>query len=305
MQGIIIMVGIYPNLFIIGAMKSGTTSLHRYLAGHPQIFMCEPKEPMYFSRESNWSQGIERYLELFAAAGNAEIIGESSTEYTKLPRITGVPQRIAEFNPESRFIYIMRDPIERTLSHYWHMWRHHDERRDILTAIREEPEYLNVSYYAMQLRPYIELFELQRIKIITLEALQAAPLHVVQGIYAWLGVDSSYRPPTLNERANTRPERLKEAQNGFNLLYHFHHTPFWRKIRGVVPQFLRTSVKKIAVKEVDPTEASTSEVVDYLRSIQINQTQILSDMLECTFPEWTTLWGTMVTSSIEPEKQEL
>jgi hypothetical protein len=67
-----------PNLFIVGAMRSGTTSLHAYLGLHPEIFMSVPKEPSYFVKEMNLAKGQEWYLGLFAAAGKAKVIGESS-----------------------------------------------------------------------------------------------------------------------------------------------------------------------------------------------------------------------------------
>lgn len=80
-----------PNLFIVGAMKSGTTTLHNYLNMHPDIFMSQkPKEPQYFVQELNWSKGEDWYLSLFEAAGDAKIIGESSTDYSKLPRYQGL-----------------------------------------------------------------------------------------------------------------------------------------------------------------------------------------------------------------------
>ena len=120
----------HPNLFIIGAMKSGTSLIHSYLNAHPSFFMCEPKESCYFVHPAQldcpnikklelW-KSEEHYLELFQSANTVEIIGEASTLYAKLPRITGVPERIAQFNPDARSIYVMRDPIERAISHYWH-----------------------------------------------------------------------------------------------------------------------------------------------------------------------------------------
>jgi hypothetical protein len=74
------------NLFIIGAMKSGTSSLHDYLGKHPQIFMAQFKEPMYFSREEHERMSLAEYEGLFKDVSNQLYIGESSTEYTKLPQ---------------------------------------------------------------------------------------------------------------------------------------------------------------------------------------------------------------------------
>src|ERR1700730_14880709 len=150
-----------PNLFLIGAMKSGTTYLTKLLNSHPSIFMCDPKEPSYFVDQAQlrkiwaemWDGGYwkeENYLRLFQTAENATILGESSTNYTKRPLVMGVPEKIQQFNPDARFIYIMRDPVERAMSHYWHMVNWEGEWRSILDAIKEEPQYRDVSYYAMQ-----------------------------------------------------------------------------------------------------------------------------------------------------------
>jgi hypothetical protein len=121
-------VAIKPNLFIIGAMKSGTTYLWNLLSSHPSIFMCRPKEPSYFVEPGQlqklsygiWRQGYwkseEAYLKLFRSAGIATILGEASSYYLHLPFASGVPERICQFNPDARLIYLMRDPIERTIS---------------------------------------------------------------------------------------------------------------------------------------------------------------------------------------------
>ncbi len=66
--------------------------------------------------------------------------------------------RIARFNPEARILYIMRHPIKRTISHYWYMVNFFGEGRTMLKTIDEDPDYRETSYYAMQLRPYIDLF---------------------------------------------------------------------------------------------------------------------------------------------------
>jgi hypothetical protein len=165
----------FPNLFIIGAMKSGTSSLHADLGSHPQIFMSTPKEPMFFSSGADWRARLEGYLELFAAAGAVHYAGESSTEYSKAPRFPGVPERLHAFNPEARILYLMRDPIERAISHYWHMVRHHGERRRLPDALRREPEYADLSRYAMQLEPYVRLFGMGNVYALTFEEMVREP----------------------------------------------------------------------------------------------------------------------------------
>jgi len=164
-----------PNLFIIGAMKSGTTSLHNYLNAHPDIAMSEEKEPGYFVDELSLRRGEKWYCNLFENAQDYRYRGESSTHYTKLPLYRGVPERIFRFNPDAKLIYIMRDPFERVVSHYWHALRdihHGGETRSLLKAVKEQPDYLAFSNYAAQLTPYLERFGQAAIYTLTFESLR-------------------------------------------------------------------------------------------------------------------------------------
>src|ERR671915_544163 len=96
-----------PNLIVIGAMKSGTTSLHNYLSLHPEIFMTEVKEPSFFTLEGNWWRGREWYEAQFPVA--AKIRGESSPDYTKHPRHAGAPERMHAMIPDAKLVYLLRD----------------------------------------------------------------------------------------------------------------------------------------------------------------------------------------------------
>src|SRR5262245_55217092 len=111
-----------PNLFIVGAPKCGTTSLASYLAEHPSIFMCEPKEPSYFSREliesrteaerweTPWRYDESAYLKLFDAAKPTQVVlGEASTTYLYSHR---APAAIRALAPEARIVVMLRDPVE-------------------------------------------------------------------------------------------------------------------------------------------------------------------------------------------------
>jgi len=113
-----------PNTFIIGAPKSGTTSIARWLGEHPDVFMSTPKEPYYFCRPSLQLAGIrepEQYAALFAAAQDALVIAEATTAI--LYDDTALP-RILRFAPDARIIVMLRNPVELTLSWYGECVRH-------------------------------------------------------------------------------------------------------------------------------------------------------------------------------------
>src|SRR5205809_4164499 len=110
--------GTLPNLIVIGGLKCGTTSLHHYLNLHPAVAMSRPKELNFFVAELNWPLGPDWYATHFDA--HAAVRGESSPHYTNRPRFEGVAERMRDLIADARLIYMVRDPIDRMLSHYLH-----------------------------------------------------------------------------------------------------------------------------------------------------------------------------------------
>jgi len=277
-----------PNLFIIGAMKSGSTSLHYYLGEHPEIFMCEPKEPWYFVKEKNWNKGEKWYKSLFEMAPpEAKIIGESSADYTMLPMYKGVPERIHQYNPNAKFIYVMRNPAMRTISHYWHNVRWHSEQRDILRAIKEDQNLIDVSNYHMQLSAFLNYFPLTRFYPLTFEEMIANPEKTVKAIFSWLKVDPSFVPSNLKEGKNITPATV-EMVRGVALLHKFRFTGIWAAIHTIFPHKLRDMGKRLAVKKIDRKSQLIEPAIEYLRPIQREQIELLSTLLDRSFPEWKT-----------------
>jgi len=292
-----------PNLFLIGAMKSGTTYLRKLLNAHPDIFMCEPDEPSYFVEPRHlrmvwpemWSRGLwrseERYLELFQRAGDTPYLGEASTNYTKLPLTPGVPDRIAAFNPEARFIYLMRDPVARAISHYWHMVLHRAEHRPIAEALRRDPRYIAVSYYAMQLGPYLERFGRDRVLVLVHERLVADPVGVMSGVYQWLGVDAAAADPSgFAEPENVAPDVVSMPCWG-GVPRRVRQTPAMRGAVEWIPPAIHRALHRLTTREVQRRAVDVTEAVAFLRPKQLRQTDELARLLGCSFPEWTTLYG--------------
>lgn len=290
-----------PNFFLVGSMKSGTTSLHRYLREHPEIFMTsDPKEPTYFLEREQLLDvlpGIEKhgywrseaaYLNLFKAADRQPVIGEASANYARLNRVQGVPARIAAFNPDARILFVARDPIERTISHYWYMVQHFGERRDMMTAIRDEPDYTDTSYYAMQLKAWLQHFPPDRVKLVTTEALSARPAETMANIFCWLGVDPAFEPDNLAERANETPSVVQQIR-GRGWINGFRHSPIWNAIGPMVPSVLRKAARRLSDKPVERRITERGPIECYLRERQSRETEELGSLLGRSFQEWTTL----------------
>ena len=283
-------------------MKSGTTYLTKLLSEHPSIFMGSLEEPSYFVAPeylrkyfyTQWKEGLweeeRRYLALFAGARHEKYVGEGSTNYAKFPMIPGVPEAISRFNPEARFIYLLRDPVKRTISHYWHNLRYHAENRPMLEAVRDDGEYLAVSHYAMQLKRFAEIFGLEKILVLTFEDLTQSPELALPALFSSLEIDEAFVPPGLDKPEHSTPSVVERAR-GLGVLKTLRRSEAWDKISPLIPRKIRSVGTRLAETEVEIRSVETDQVVDFLRPIQRDQVEELCTLTGSSFPKWTTLYG--------------
>lgn len=287
-----------PNLFIIGSMKAGTSYLWTLLSAHPSVFMSEPKEPCYFVDPRQletifpwmWRRGYwkheQNYLRLFEAAGDAPVVGEASVFYTYKPLATGVAERLYRFNPDARLIYLMRDPVERCISHYWHNVRYFGEHRPIKRAIREDAQYLDVGDYAMQLEEYLAVFPREQILTLTFEELTEELERTMATVFGWLKLDCSIALPEIPPQ-NVTPGQFDGPVWMWRRLR--QQNPLMRAAVDHLPPAVRRFGSGLVTREVNPGGADLSGIVDYLRPHQLRQVDALSSLLGRDFPGWTTL----------------
>ena len=289
-----------PNLFLIGAMKSGTSSLHNWLGQHPEIFMSSVKEPGFFVDQLTWKKGWTWYKKLFESAGDCKIIGESSTEYTKLPCYENVVEKIAEFVPGSKFIYVMRDPIERTISHYWHNVRSRKktERRDIMSALKKDSTLVNYSDYATQLEPYLDRFGRERVYILTMEELLSGPDQSLVEIFKWLEVSNPDYCVKF-EKKHTTPQIVTQKIGWLSRL-RFH--PVWNCLGPFVPSKIRTGLRKLSEPtSIDRKKVDLTEAIEHLKHVFYPKVDRLEQLLNRKFPEWNTLNGNTLNGQARNE----
>ena len=209
---------VLPNLLVIGAMKAGTTSLHYYLSLHPDISMSEDKEPTFFTVEKNWHRGVSWYSSLFPS--DNRVRGESSPDYTKFPSIGGVPQRIHEVLPDVRMVYLVREPIERIVSHYvdaYSFGRVH-KPIDLELADFERHHFVSCSRYHMQLEQYFEYFAQSQILVVTTDDLRDRRHETMRGIFEFLGVDLAFSSNEFEQVLYTAEEKRRKTRLGYALV---------------------------------------------------------------------------------------
>ncbi len=202
--------GALPNLIVIGAMKCATTSLHWHLDLHSQVVMSRPKELDFFVQRELSAQDIEGYRSRFPA--DALVRGESSPKYAKQQEYPGVPARILAVLPDVRLVYILRDPVERIISHYVHTWASRVEARTFEDALDdlENNHLVEPSLYYKQLSVFLEFYPLSQIHVTTLERLEAHPERTMRKLFEFLGVESSFVSPRFQrvEHPSSRKRRV-------------------------------------------------------------------------------------------------
>ncbi|MCA9296046.1 MAG: sulfotransferase [Phycisphaerales bacterium] len=201
-----------PDFIIIGAMKCATSTLHDQLAAQPGVFMSTPKEPNFFSDDPQFARGPAWYHALFDGAHDDDLCGESSTHYTKLPTYPKTIERLAStLGNDVRFIYMMRHPIDRLVSHYIHEWTQRTISDPIDVAVRRHAELIEYSRYAYQLAPWIEAFGARRILPVFFERFVAEPQQELQRVAAFIGHTAGVHWVDDLERRNVSSERLRTS----------------------------------------------------------------------------------------------
>lgn len=211
-----------PTFLICGTMKGGTTSLYHYLKRHPEIYLPEIKELHYFDEDRKYRKGIEYYLKYFRGASSRhKAIGEVTPGYMYFE---WVPERIFEQFPDIKLIFILRDPVDRAWSHYWHaVTRGAYEYLNFEEAIRQEPfritqgfterrrySYLDRGKYIVQLKRFIKYFSKDQMLVLFTENLKKEPLSVLREIFLFLGVDPELYPGVDPSKHNIgyRPKHM-------------------------------------------------------------------------------------------------
>ncbi|MEJ1338295.1 MAG: sulfotransferase [Candidatus Sedimenticola sp. (ex Thyasira tokunagai)] len=229
-----------PHFIIIGAMKSATSSLQEQLVQQPGIFMCDPKEPNFFSDDDQYAKGMGWYNGLFSTAPNGSLLGEASTHYTKLPTYAQSVARLKEHLPHARFIYVMRHPVDRLISHYIHEWSMGVYHCDIERAVERYPELTTYGQYAMQLEPYFEAFGSDAILPVFFDQLVNNPQSELVRICKFIGYEGEPQWVSDLHPSNVSRERIRRFPL-YKLVIESEIAAWLRQT--LIPKGLRNAVK--------------------------------------------------------------
>lgn len=185
-----------PDFIVAGGMRCATGWIRECLKEHPDLFMAR-KEPHYYDR--NYEKGSEWYSEFFDGHSGEQLVGEKTATYL---HYADTQKRIIETNPEVKVIICLRDPVERMYSHY-SMFSENDpelKKTGFVESAKPGTNFVEWSRYFEQVSQYMATIPSENLKIVIYEEKDADPLGFIQGLFGFLGVDSSFKAPSAELR---------------------------------------------------------------------------------------------------------
>lgn len=273
-----------PDFLLIGAQKSGTTTLYADLAAQDAICVSSIKEPSVLIRIPEDDKATEYYGRLFEVESRHRRFGEGSTLYTQLPTYPGVAERARSLlGPALQLLYIVRNPVERALSHHYHAFSRGRAGPDINVAVRADPAFVDHGRYAMQLEPWLNQFPREALLVLKFEDYirdRAAALATV-GEFLSVPVDPS--------RIDTgKAYNKSEGNRVYGYLRPLMSKDIYRLwVRRAIPERLRKRVRDlVAPKAPPPPAAPRPDTVDYLIERLAPDAARLSALLGGGAPTW-------------------
>lgn len=305
----------HPDFIIGGAMKSGTSSLHVILDHHPDIyipsgevhFFCMDdivQHPDFFNsinefpdREQDVESTLEWYESFFEPASDGQLIGEDSTVYLASPK---APKRIRKLLPDVKLLFMLRHPVDRTYSHYWHRVRMGRAVYDFEGELQYGSSTLHQrSLYAPQLKRYFDLFPHDQIKVILFERFVQETQEVIDEVCTFLGLSNTVDVDKVDTHANaSRVPRWHQLQ----LILNYFSQGLWDRYSDHLPgpenseknlrvQFLRSmfyrlrywNLQRPSYPPMDPRTRSK------LATIYARENEGLEELVGCDFQEYWSL----------------
>jgi hypothetical protein len=288
-----------PDFLIVGAAKSGTTSLWYYLNQHPQIFMNQGiKELGYFSDHYGISD-LDEYLKHFDGAKPGQRVGEACHAYLSSEESA---RKIYEFNPGTKILIILRNPVERAYSLYNWMTEHGHEHCSSFEKALElenvrindsefiknnEFYYMNYLYfrsglYFEQVKRYYDLFPPENIHLIVYELFRADNKKYLSSLFKFLGVEENVQ---INLEKQNQSKAIKNRKLHFFLLNDF----IKQADRFFVPRRISQKFKQALLKQnqTDSRPAPLSaEVRKDLSSRYAGDIKRLTDLVGIDFSKY-------------------
>jgi hypothetical protein len=230
--------------------------------------------------ERNWSRGIAWYQHQFAGADRERAVGEASANYSRYPTYPGVAERIAAVVPQVRLIYLVRNPIDRVLSHYLHDFANGREQRPLHIAVQQDDRYLAPSRYATQVEHYFRVFPAGQVLLLKTDDLLTRRAETVRRVLEFIGVNGN-----VHLRLDFEAHRSSEKLTRTRALTFARQSRY----RRLVPGPLRRRLRQLLAHPLDTSKVEMdTETREYLVTQFVPDVRRLSELTDADFGR---TWG--------------
>jgi len=268
------------NFMIIGAQKCGTTTLFSILNSHPKLEGSHPKEPHYFSHLNTKPPDIEYYHSLFPKKDGV-LYFEGSTSYTFYPYYhLKTWDLIYEYNPKMKFIYNVRNPIDRIISSYMHAYLRGETDLSMERALIDNHYMLDITRYYTQISPYINKFGSENVLILDFDDLKDNTHEVLSKVSAFLGVDTALFDEKMLEKHENKSLDKRVLTNKFR-----SRTVPVKIIHKLVP-FLRKRFKEKNSRSFSEKPVLTKEQKDMIFNMLELEIREMEKLMDKDLSKW-------------------
>tara|TARA_B110000438_G_scaffold43782_1_gene43715 strand:- start:5527 stop:6390 length:864 start_codon:yes stop_codon:yes gene_type:complete len=282
------------DFFIVGAPKSGTTSLYHYLNQHQDICMSLIKEPNYFSSEELNDQGLyykakvisklESYHKIFIKEKDHQLLGEASVSYLFYQN---VPLKIYKYNPNAKIIILLRNPIERAHSHYLMDYRLGHTKISLDSILNDSSvkdhallyqQYIELGFYYNQVKRYIDVFGHNNVCVMLYDKLKENNEQLTNNILRFLNVD-------LNNDINFKIPYNRSKSSTNKIIQKLYSLTFIRKsVSFLFPNIIISYINKIFFNNKENSLSTRLE--DKLYNLYSEDILLLEKMLKIDLSSW-------------------
>ena len=265
-----------PNFIIVGSAKCGTTTLSDLLSHHPDCCFSRPKEVHFFSNDSLYDKGWNRYKNAFSHYNGESLIGEATPNYTAIPTRANCAERIYRFNPNMKIIYIVRNPYNKLVSS-WKMHCFNLDHHLHGTAIKGfdhyidfiSTDFLSIEHcrYKYQLDFYYKKFPSKNILVLFLEDWISNPEDEANRLFQFLGLDSR-KIGEVNYQGSNKATSRRETRA---LFQYIGQADSLKSLRSFIPKSIRDRLLRLPIASrkfeypaFNISEMTKKRVSDYL-----------------------------------------
>lgn len=266
-----------PTFLGIGATRASSTWLARNLDQHPDIYVPWLKELKFFHIEENYAKGLDYYQTLFPKWNGEPVVGDVSPGYLSSAI---APGRIKTHLPNAKLICCLRDPLERTYSHFWMVKARFPVSQEVTfeEMLETNPDLIDYSLYYQHLERYLRLFPREQLHIYLFHNVEKNPEKVIKDVFHFLEVDENFVPTYLHNKVNAATTMGKLARS--RILWHF--TRVLRRFSSrtaPVQKFIET----YNAQTIPPMKSETARNLKALLKKDVEQ---LQDLLHIDLSMW-------------------